>query len=662
MKIKRNQNKSKERNLVLRKKLHEAQIERQQAQARAEKLSDLSNNERRKEAAKKITRMSNKRQNKVAPLHAAVSTVPPNIIPSIVEYPVPKWFVSSRNNVDVSIVVPMYRSRNHIKKQIETWDFTDDGIKKEIIYVDDCCPDKSHIQVLESWEQQKSNLPNGIGRMLLHNRNGGFAFACNAGAKFSSGKYLIFLNADCEVTPNWIKPMIDLMESNPLIGIVGNLQVGPGGKVDSAGSEWIGNSFKHIGRNVYQGKFINTAFEYNNMPEELKCVGERQMVTGACFAIRSDVFRRVQGFDTVYKIGYWEDADLNMKVKSLGLKIYYQPNSVIYHKCGHSRASGHKFIHHNQEFFYNKWVSKNNFKALLNLNESQTRNAINEITQIDFAYLKKKIIGKIVGCVIACNEEEFIEASVESLSPIIDQWIFVIGGNEYAYKSGMCNQNGYPTDNTMDIVRNLVSKYGGKIIEPHGLWKNKIIMRNSYAELLNQGDWMFQQDADEVYDQQQLLKIIDLMIRKYNVVRMQYWSFWNNVHTLGTGKWDNYPCERVVKWQTGFKYKGHLNVSTSNGELVMRMAKARWVGNDRLFYHYSWIRPIEKLRQKLLYYKYQSGNNNDSYIDDVFLKWRIDPESVRGKTHPMGGGDFEPFLGKHPPQIEKLIQENKLNF
>ena len=172
---------------------------------------------------------------------------------------------------------------------------------------------------------------------------------------------------------------------------------------------------------------------------------------------------------------------------------------------------------------------------------------------------------------------------------------------------------------------------------------------------------MFMVDGDEVYKESQLWRVTELM-KDYNVLVMQFWLFWNNINTLGTGAWGNYPQERVVKWGDGYKYRGrnHLFVSNGRNELVHTLGNT-WRGSEKLFYHYSWIRPIEKIRQKLAYYKFQSGNNNDAYVDNVFLKWRTDPKSVKA-THPMGRGSASPFEGCHPPQIRKLIEAGKLDF
>jgi hypothetical protein len=227
----------------------------------------------------------------------------------------------------------------------------------------------------------------------------------------------------------------------------------------------------------------------------------------------------------------------------------------------------------------------------------------------------------------------------------------------------MCGSTGLPIDSTFEIAHELAKKYNGIVIGPPGrLWKDKIEMRNAYAEKLKPGNWMFMLDGDEVYEENQLWKIVQLM-NKFEVLIMQFWVFWNNINTIGTGKWDQFKQERIVKWKKGYGYRGksHLNVTDPNNFFVHTKSRT-WRGNDRLFYHYSWVRPIEKIRQKLEYYKYQSGINNSSYVDDIFLKWRTDPEVVRGRTHPMGGGDWATFDGIHPPQIIKLIEQGKLNF
>jgi GT2 family glycosyltransferase len=581
---------------------------------------------------------------------AAITNLPKSTI-----HPTSEWFTTTEP-VDVSIVVPLYRSNEVILRQIRSWDLEDDGLKKEIIYVDDTCPNHSYRVIEPEWLKRKGELKAPVGKIIKNTTNGGFACACNVGANHSNGKYVIFLNADCEVTTNWIKPMIDLMESDSEIGIVGNMQL-KNGKIDSAGSQWSWkkSSFQHIGRHIYHGKEINQ-FRLEDAPVDLtKYPIEREMVTGCCIAMPKKLIVDLEGFDINYRIGYWEDSDLNMRVRAAGYKVYYQPKSKIYHSLGHAKVGGHGFKDHNRKLFRKRWIDTGRLDGLVAL--SRPGGSIHKT-------IKQNTKGKVVGCVIACNEEEFLEASVDSVSPIVDEWYFVIGGNEYAHRAGMCDARGYPSDNTLEIAKKLASKYGGKVIEPPGrLWLDKVEMRNAYAEHLKPGNWMFMVDGDEVYKKNQLWRVQELM-EEYDVLIMQFWLFWNNMNTIGTRKWEQYPQERVVKWKQGYAYRGknHLHVAANKSGHLAKSVAPTWSGKEKLFYHYSWVRPIDKIRQKLYYYKYQSGNNNDQYVDDIFLAWRDNPETVRGKTHPMGGGDWAEFPAIHPRSIQELINQGRFDF
>lgn len=260
---------------------------------------------------------------------------------------------------DVSVIVPLYKSEEVIVDQIRDW-HSDDRYSVEIVYVDDKCPHMSKHVVEEEWNKRPDKKNFNV-KLVLATKNNGFAGACNIGANHASGKYLIFLNADTVVTPNWIGPMIDLFQ-DPKVGIVGNLQIKQGGKfdgtIDGAGSEWSWEfmNFMHIGRHFYHGRPLVQPMLPAEAPADIMCVGEREMVTGCCLAIPKMLFNEVGGFDQTYRIGYWEDTELNLRVREAGYKILFQPTSVIYHKLGHSNISLHEFATANKNQFVNRWI------------------------------------------------------------------------------------------------------------------------------------------------------------------------------------------------------------------------------------------------------------------------------------------------------------------
>tara|TARA_Y100000034_G_scaffold70478_1_gene85043 strand:- start:455 stop:2422 length:1968 start_codon:yes stop_codon:yes gene_type:complete len=579
--------------------------------------------------------------------------VPSKIVHTVQK--VPDWFKVKHKKVDVSIIIPLHKSAQVIKDQIQKWTSDNDGLIKEIVYVSDCCPEHSEVVVVNEWTKRKASVENGVGQIIFNQSNVGFGPTCNMGAHYARGEYLLFLNADTVPTRNWIKPMYDNFKDES-IGMVGNLQLrSDDGKIDSAGSEWSWKqkSFPHIGRNVWNSQSLNGAVDLKNAPSGMLNKAERDMVTGCCFMMPAKLFNDLEGFDMDYRIGYWEDADLCMRVKDEGYTIIFEPESIIYHKLGHAGSGGHAFMQHNRDKFWKRWGATGRIDSLV----VPPRDHPPECD------IKANIKGKVVGCIIACNEEEFLAPSVESLTSVVDEFIFVVGGNEYAYQSGMCNKNGYPNDNTLGIAKRLAKEHNGTVIEPPGrLWKDKVEMRNAYVEHLEPGNWMWMLDGDEVYKPRQLWRCTELM-KEYEVIIMQFWLFWNNMNTIGVGKWEQYPQERIVKWRPDYAYRGsnHLHVSKAGGEQVQG-TRPCYKGQEKLFYHYSWVRPIQKIRQKLLYYKFQSGNNNDIYVDDIFLKYQSNPGAVDGRTHPMGGGSFKPFPGIHPKEIQKLMKDGRFNF
>lgn len=285
------------------------------------------------------------------------------------EYSMPDWF-RSVEKADVSIIIPLYKSQLVIDDLVKSFPLNE-KIKVEIIFIDDHCPNNSSNYVLESWIKRRHEIKKPVGRLLYNTTNLGYGQACNAASRFATGDYLIFLNADTVVTEGWIEPIIDLFQDKS-VGIVGNMHLkkdGPyHGKIDSAGSEWMWEhmSFVHIGRHSHHKKNIEYySYDLNNAPKDLLEVGEREMVTGCCFAISKHLFDYIGGFNANYKLGYWEDAEICMNVRELGYKILFQPKSIIYHVSGHAGFCWHPHMQSNINYFMNKWVKSYRLDKLL---------------------------------------------------------------------------------------------------------------------------------------------------------------------------------------------------------------------------------------------------------------------------------------------------------
>jgi GT2 family glycosyltransferase len=191
----------------------------------------------------------------------------------------------------------------------------------KVVVVDNASTDNSVDYV-------KSTFPNV--ELVINATNGGYAKGYNDGLKHVFADYFILLNSDVLVTENWLQPLLDIMNSNEHIAACQPkiLAYNTHSKFEYAGA--AGGFIDKFGYAFCRGRFfdfIEDDHKQYEVPTEIF------WATGACLLVRSKLFFDSGGLDEDF-FAHQEEIDLCWRMKNAGHKIYYVPNSSVYHVGG----------------------------------------------------------------------------------------------------------------------------------------------------------------------------------------------------------------------------------------------------------------------------------------------------------------------------------------
>ncbi|PJA73205.1 hypothetical protein CO151_14545 [bacterium CG_4_9_14_3_um_filter_65_15] len=242
----------------------------------------------------------------------------------------------------VSVIIPVYNKLDLTRVCIESLHTHPVEPGFEIIVVDNGSTDGTTEWLREQQEAKRL-------RSVLSGENLGFADGCNAGAAVARGKYLLFLNNDMEVKPSWLDPLVTTLDHDPQVGVVGAKLLFPDGTIQHGGVALVE---VHADRVTFGG--IHLSYQKSGSDPAANRAQQMQVVTGACLAIRPEVFAAAGGFDAEYWNGN-EDVDLCLKVKQAGWKVVYRPECEIIHYESQSGTQRWTKVEHNLQIFMKRW-------------------------------------------------------------------------------------------------------------------------------------------------------------------------------------------------------------------------------------------------------------------------------------------------------------------
>lgn len=167
--------------------------------------------------------------------------------------------------------------------------------------------------------------------------NTGFSGGNNIGMKEAlkrGADYVLMVNNDTEMDKDLIVNLLKVLDSDPQIGVVTpKIYFAKGHEyhIDKYKKEDLGKVFWFAGghtdwdnvTSIHRGVDEVDHGQYNK-------IEETQFATGCCMLFKKEILEKVGLLDDKYFL-YYEDADLNERIKRAGYKIYYVPNAVLIH-------------------------------------------------------------------------------------------------------------------------------------------------------------------------------------------------------------------------------------------------------------------------------------------------------------------------------------------
>lgn len=196
------------------------------------------------------------------------------------------------------------------------------------------CPDWAEIFIADNGSfdgaEQLLKLHFPAIRYIQLEKNFGYAGGYNRALDKIEASYYILLNSDIEVTPYWVEPVINYMEIHDDVAACQpkirwfthpekfEYAGAAGGYIDQFGYPFCrGRIFEHIetDRGQYDD-FVDVFW-----------------ATGACMFVKAKDFKEAGGFDDDF-FAHMEEIDLCWRLKRMGKRVVYCPESIIYHVGG----------------------------------------------------------------------------------------------------------------------------------------------------------------------------------------------------------------------------------------------------------------------------------------------------------------------------------------
>ncbi|MBD3279113.1 MAG: glycosyltransferase [Candidatus Pacebacteria bacterium] len=211
----------------------------------------------------------------------------------------------------VSIIIVTYNQADYLATCLDSV-LQNSYANFEVIVVDSNSADGSQ-EILQKWQKKT---PQKF-KLVLAKNNLGYAAGNNLAVQQAKGKYLFLLNADTQVTKHFLKPLVSKAETN----------------LEIAACQPAVYLLKQPHKLNLTGKVAHyLGFDWlrDYQAAKLPQAGPIVSISGCGVLLRKTAFKQAHGLAANYFL-YYEDSDLSWRLRLLGFKLWFVPESKIYH-------------------------------------------------------------------------------------------------------------------------------------------------------------------------------------------------------------------------------------------------------------------------------------------------------------------------------------------
>ena len=212
--------------------------------------------------------------------------------------------------MDFSVIILNFNTKKITDDCLESIFRNCDLKNSEVILVDNNSSDGSVDFFREKYQSKIS--------LIVNKKNYGFGKGNNIGARVAKGKYLLFLNSDTLIASDIFQKAKNVFDGRTEVAVLAPRLILSNGKMQNYAFGSFPNFFRIILSKFKKTKKFSNSFFFCDW------------ISGAAMFAKSDIFRKVQGFDEDYFM-YFEDIDLCKRIKNLDYKVAVEPAMEIRH-------------------------------------------------------------------------------------------------------------------------------------------------------------------------------------------------------------------------------------------------------------------------------------------------------------------------------------------